>query len=116
MSGLAEIVLERGFRVSGSDKSRIRNTQKLRQKGAKLYIGHDALNVPDDTYLVVYTLAISKDNPEYLKPLKRASGYGKRPFSRLLTREHDYSICIAGTHGKTTTTSMLAHVMLHANP
>lgn len=116
MSGLAEIVLERGFRVSGSDRVESCNTQKLRQKGAKLYIGHDALNVPDDTYLVVYTLAISKDNPEYLKAIEKGIPVMERGhFLGLLTREHDYSICIAGTHGKTTTTSMLAHVMLHAN-
>lgn len=116
MSGLAEIVLERGCQVSGSDRVESCNTKKLRQKGAKIYIGHDALNVSDDTHLIVYTLAISNDNPEYLKAIEKGIPVMERGhFLGLLTREHEYSICVAGTHGKTTTTSMLAHVMLYAN-
>ncbi len=116
MSGLAEIVLERGYQVSGSDRVESINIQKLRKKGADIYIGHDAHNLHSDTHLVVYTLAIANDNPEYLKALELGIPVMERGhFLGLMTREHEYSICVAGTHGKTTTTSMIAHVFLHAN-
>ncbi len=116
MSGLAEIVMMRGYKVSGSDRSQSVNTERLRNLGATVYIGHDALNIEDDCYLVVYTLAISSDNPEYLKAISKGIPVIERGhFLGILTREHKYSIAVSGTHGKTTTTSMIASVMLSAD-
>lgn len=92
------------------------NTERLKRLGADIYIGHNSLNVPDDCYLVVYTLAISSDNPEYLKALSKNIPVIERGhFLGILTREHKYSIAVSGTHGKTTTTSMIASVMLAAD-
>ncbi len=113
MSGIAEIVLARGYQVSGSDRAESPNLAKLRSLGAQIYVGHDERNLAEDTGLVVYTLAIAQDNPEYQKALRRKIPTIERgKFLGVLTREHAYSIAVAGTHGKTTTTSMVASILL----
>lgn len=116
MSGIAEIILARGYQVSGSDRADSPNLAKLRKLGAQVYIGHDANHLADDTALVVYTLAIAEENPEYQKALAQKIPLVERgKFLGFLTREHEISIAVAGTHGKTTTTSMIASVLLAAD-
>ncbi len=116
MSGLAEILLDRQFRVSGSDAKESPLTLSLEQKGARVCYGQRASNIQEDTDLIVYTAAIHPDNPEFARAvemqipmLTRAELLGQ------VMKNYDMSIAVAGTHGKTTTTSMLSHVLLDSD-
>ena len=113
MSGLAEILLEEGFHISGSDAKESTLTDALEKKGARIYYGQRASNISDSTDVVVYTAAIHPDNPEFARAkelgipmLTRAELLGQ------IMRNYDTPIAVAGTHGKTTTTSMLSHILL----
>ena len=113
MSGLAEILLGEDFTVSGSDAKQSPLTDSLEAKGARIYYGQRASNISDDTEVVVYTAAIHPDNPEFacakekgLPMLTRAQLLGQ------IMRNYETPIAIAGTHGKTTTTSMVTHILL----
>lgn len=115
MSGLAEILLEEGFTVSGSDAKQSPLTDMLIQKGASVFYGQRADNITDTTEVVVYTAAVHEDNPEYceavcrnLPMLSRAELLGQ------LMTNYETPICVSGTHGKTTSTSMLSHILLAA--
>lgn len=115
MSGLAAVLAERGFTVSGSDRSESELTRWLTQNGVTVYYGQRASNLTEDIDLVVYTAAIHPDNPEYaaavsanIPMLTRAELLGQ------LMLNYPLPIAVAGTHGKTTTTSMLAHILLTA--
>jgi len=115
MSGLAKILMSRGYRISGSDTTATHITQNLQDFGMAIHAdGHDAAYAVGAD-LVVYTAAVKSDNPELVKAaelnipaIERATLLGA------LMREYTHSICIAGTHGKTTTTSMMAHVLMTA--
>ncbi|MCI8327941.1 MAG: hypothetical protein HFI37_09265 [Lachnospiraceae bacterium] len=116
MSGLAEILLEEHFTVSGSDSQKSPLTELLEHKGAKIFYGQRASNIEPGTELVVYTAAIHDDNPELaaakkmaLPTLTRAELLGQ------IMDNYQNSIAIAGTHGKTTTTSMVSQILLAAN-
>lgn len=114
LSAVADILLERGFEVSGSDMKESDMTAKLAEKGVKIFIGHDGRNV-EGTDLIVYTVAVSDDNPE----LVRAKELGIPAVTRAqmlgaIMEEYDYSIAISGTHGKTTTTSMISLILKNA--
>ena len=115
MSGLAEVLLERGTKVSGSDLAESDKTKELRKLGAKIFIGHNAKNIPEETELVVYTSAIkSHKNAEFEEAEKRGIRTIRRAeFLGELTKDHKL-IAVAGTHGKTTTTSMIAHILIEA--
>lgn len=116
MSGLAEILLHAGFHVSGSDMRESDITDTLKSLGAVIHIGQTAENITDDIDLVVYTAAISKDNEEYIEVQKRGIPMLKR--AELLGQimsNYRYGIAVSGTHGKTTTTSMMSHVLLAAD-
>lgn len=113
MSGLAEILMGEGFTVSGSDAKESPLTKSLEAKGAKIFYGQRASNIMDSTEAVVYTAAIHPDNPEFAKAkeknlpmLTRAQLLGQ------IMRNYDTPIAISGTHGKTTTTSMVSHILL----
>lgn len=113
MSGLAEVLLEEGFTISGSDAKESPLTRTLEEKGAKIYYGQRASNISDTVQAVVYTAAIHPDNPEFRKAqemnlpmLTRAQLLGQ------IMRNYDTPVAVAGTHGKTTTTSMLSHILL----
>ena len=113
MSGLAEILMGEGFTVSGSDAKESPLTKSLEAKGAKIFYGQRASNIMDTTEAVVYTAAIHPDNPEFAKAkeknlpmLTRAQLLGQ------IMRNYDTPIAISGTHGKTTTTSMVSHILL----
>lgn len=115
MSALAVILKNDGFSVRGSDFKKSAMTKELESKGISVSIGHKAENI-DGTGLVVYTAAIAKDNPELL----RASELGITAIERAtllgaLMKRYKNPIAVSGTHGKTTTTSMLSHVLLAAD-
>ncbi|HIZ21594.1 MAG TPA: UDP-N-acetylmuramate--L-alanine ligase [Candidatus Blautia faecigallinarum] len=113
MSGLAEVLLEEHFTVSGSDAKESPLTRSLEERGAKIYYGQRASNIDDSVEIVVYTAAIHPDNPEYacavnkkLPMLSRAELLGQ------IMKNYEMPIAVAGTHGKTTTTSMISHILL----
>lgn len=115
MSGLAEILLEEGFTISGSDAKQSALTDSLAKKGATIYIGQKASNLSIRPALVVYTAAIREDNEEFkaavdacIPMLSRAELLGQ------IMDNYEKSIAVAGTHGKTTTTSMISQILLVA--
>lgn len=115
MSGLAEITSSMGYIVTGSDAKISDTVKKLIKNGITVYEGHNAENVVA-AQLVVYTAAVKEDNPELIKArllgiqtLERSEYLGE------LMKKYKENICICGTHGKTTTTSMLSLVFLNAN-
>lgn len=115
MSGLAEILLEHNYKVSGSDAKESTVTDKLRKHGAEIYIGHDSKNI-NNVDLIVYTAAISNDNPELAYAKKSNIPLMTRAeFLGSLMKDHKFNVAISGTHGKTTTTSIISHIVLKAN-
>ena len=114
MSGIAEVLCNLGFRVTGSDVKKSKNTARLEKLGAVVYEGHRAENV-GDAHVVVRSTAIRDDNPEIAAAKKRTIPVIPRAemLAELMTLK-PYSVAIAGSHGKTTTTSMVATVLGHA--
>lgn len=115
MSGLAEILLKEGFTISGSDSKASNLTERLSTLGAKIYIGQNASNIEETPDLIVYTAAIREDNPEFaaaktagIPMLSRAELLGQ------IMANYKHSIAVSGTHGKTTTTSMISQILLTA--
>ncbi len=111
LSAIAEILLSRGYEVSGSDMKESGETARLASKGARVFIGHRAENA-DQADLLVYSSAVGRDNPE----MKRAEERGIPVLSRaqmlgLLMKEYENSVAVSGTHGKTTTTSMVSLIL-----
>lgn len=116
MSGLAEILLQENFTISGSDASESALTRKLADLGAEVFYGQRTANISDNIDLVVYTAAIRPDNPEYacvveknIPMLTRAELLGQ------IMHNYETPIAVAGTHGKTTTTSMISHILMQGN-
>lgn len=114
LSAIAEIFMSRGYEVTGSDMRESDITEKLMAGGAGIFLGHRAKNV-ENADLVVYTVAVGDDNPE----LVRARELGIPTVTRAqalgaLMKEYDHSIAISGTHGKTTTTSMVSLILKDA--
>ena len=116
MSGLAEILLNRHFTVTGSDMQASDMTKHLEETGAKVVIGQKAENITDDIDLVVYTAAIHESNEEFaaaknkgIPMMTRAALLGQ------IMANFAKSIAVAGTHGKTTTTSMITEILLAGN-
>ncbi|MDO5707803.1 MAG: UDP-N-acetylmuramate--L-alanine ligase [Andreesenia angusta] len=108
MSGLATIMLDKGVNVAGSDRSDSKILRNLRNKGADIYIGHSSDNIKNPD-LVIYTDAINDENPEFLECKKRnIPCIDRGTFLGQLMKIYDNSIAVAGTHGKTTTTSILS--------
>ncbi|HQG41380.1 MAG TPA: UDP-N-acetylmuramate--L-alanine ligase [Spirochaetota bacterium] len=112
MSGIAEILINLGYDVSGSDLRESEQTKRLRQLGATIYIGHYPSNIKD-YHVVVTSSAISKNNPEIIEAKKRKIPVIHRSemLAELVRLKH--GIGVAGTHGKTTTSSMLAYILYH---
>jgi len=115
MSGLAAVLLNSGFKVSGSDFKNSPIVEKLKASGAEIYIGHKSENIKN-VDLVVYTAAIPSDNPELLEAeAKNITLMDRAEFLGEIMKGHKYNVAISGTHGKTTCTSMLSHVTLAGN-
>ena len=113
MSGLAQILLERGFSVTGSDAAESTYTDNLISHGAKIIFSQSADNITDDIDCIVYTAAIKEDNPEYIQAVKSGIPMLTRAqFLGQLMSNYSESIAVAGTHGKTSTTSMISQVLL----
>ncbi|MCL2874631.1 MAG: UDP-N-acetylmuramate--L-alanine ligase [Defluviitaleaceae bacterium] len=116
MSGLAEILLLRGMKVSGSDVAETSITKHLKNLGITINEPQSAKNIQDGTDLVIYTAAVKKDNPEILESERRKLKIIDRAqLLGLLMEEYSCPICISGTHGKTTTTSMVSEIFLSAD-
>lgn len=115
MSAIAEFFYKKGFTITGSDERKSHLTEHLETLGITVYYGNRASNISSDTQLVVYTAAVRKDNPELIAAqaaslplLTRAELLGQ------ITLFYSDSICISGTHGKSTTTSMLSLALENA--
>lgn len=116
MSGLAEILIDEGFTVSGSDSHESELTDHLAAKGARIACGQSADNIVDGIDVVVYTAAVHPDNPEFaaardkgLPMLSRAELLGQ------MMKNYENAVAVSGTHGKTTTTSMITEILLAAD-
>lgn len=115
MSGLAEIMISRGFTITGSDSRESDITKNLESLGATIYYSQVAENITPDIEVLIYTAAVKQDNPELMKAkelgiplLTRAEFLGQ------IMKNYKTAIGVSGTHGKTTTTSMLSQIMLQA--
>jgi len=116
MSGLAQILIDAGFTVTGSDAKKSPLTQHLAAKGAKINYPQMASNITDDIDLVVYTAAIAKDNPEFAAAeVKKISMITRAELLGQIMKNYKTPIAVSGTHGKTTTTSMISEVLLAAD-
>ena len=114
MSGIAAILKNWGINVTGSDSSDSETVQNLIKKGIKVTIGHD-LNSLKAADVVVYSAAIKKDDPEMVEAKKlNIPTIERADFLGEITRCYKDTICISGTHGKTTTTSMISLVFIEA--
>ncbi len=116
MSALAEICLNKGYHVSGSDSQESPMTKKLMAQGAEIFIGQKKENISDDVNMVVYTAAIHPDNEELMAAKKKNKLIVNRAaFLGQIMREYKNSIAVSGTHGKTSTTSMLSAIFEYAD-
>src|SRR5215471_2215428 len=114
MSGLAEVLIELGYKVSGSDLRFTPLTDRLSERGAKIYQGHKAEHIAPGTKAVIVSSAVRADNAEVVEA--RRQGIQVIPRGELLAElmRQKFGIAVAGSHGKTTTTSMTATVLSHA--
>src|SRR6185437_15403366 len=106
MSGIAEIMLRIGYLVQGSDARASANTERLAGLGAKIFIGHAAEHV-DGAQAVVFSTAIKPDNPEIAAARERRIPLVRRAEMLAELMRLQFSVAVGGTHGKTTTTSMV---------
>ncbi|ACD94395.1 UDP-N-acetylmuramate--L-alanine ligase [Trichlorobacter lovleyi] len=113
MSGIAEVLLNLGYQVSGSDLRESDTTERLRSLGGEICIGHAAENLTN-VDVVVTSTAVQSDNPEVIEAKHRMVPVIPRAEMLAELMRMKYGIAIAGTHGKTTTTSMVATVLTHA--
>lgn len=113
MSGIAEILLSQGFNITGSDLAKTDVTERLENLGIKIYEGHSTENLKEAD-VVVYSSAVTLDNPEVKAAVERKIPVIKRSEMLAECMRMKYGIGIAGTHGKTTTTSMVGLVLTEA--
>jgi UDP-N-acetylmuramate--alanine ligase len=113
MSGIAEILIALGFRVSGSDLRNSETVQKLQSMGAKIWVGHNSDHL-EKADVVVFSSAVREDNPEIVAAHQRRIPVIPRAEMLAELMRMQTSIAVAGMHGKTTTTSMIASILSHA--
>ena len=111
MSGIAEVLLNQGYAVSGSDLHDTEVTARLRSLGAKVFVGHQEDNLAVNPTVVVVSTAVKYSNPEVLEARRRAIPVIPRAEMLAELMRTKYGVAVAGSHGKTTTTSMIAHVL-----
>ncbi len=111
MSGIAEIMLKIGYKVQGSDAKASANTERLEKLGAKIFIGHAASHVSDGVAALVYSTAVKADNPEMVEARNRRIPLVRRAEMLAELMRLQFSVAVGGTHGKTTTTSMIATLL-----
>lgn len=111
MSGIAEILLNLGFRVSGSDQKKSAVTARLERIGATIHIGHNAENLAPDASLLVYSSAVSQENPELVAAKNRPIPVIPRAAVLAELMRLKYGVGVSGSHGKTTTTTMIATIL-----
>ena len=116
MSSLAEVLKGMGITVTGSDINEGRNVDELRANGFTVHIGHRAENISDDIEFVVRTAAAHDDNPEIVAAHARGIPVFERTQAwGAISKDYQNALCISGTHGKTTTTSMCTHINMAAD-
>ena len=111
MSGLALLLKEKGFQVKGSDKEESANVRMLRAEGIEVFIGHSQEQVSSDTDILGYSSAIGEGNPEIIEAKKRGVNIFKRAKLLAALCQGKKAIVISGSHGKTTTTSLLGYLL-----
>ena len=115
MSPLAEVLSGMGLLISGSDMNEGENVLTLREKGIRVNIGHHAENITDDIAFVVRTAAVHDDNPEIAEAHRKGIPVFERTEAwGAIMKDYENALCISGTHGKTTTTSMCTHILMAA--
>ncbi|RME15408.1 MAG: UDP-N-acetylmuramate--L-alanine ligase [Bdellovibrio sp.] len=114
MSGLAELMWNLGAHITGSDLTENAQVEHLRQLGIPVFIGHHANNLSPETNIVVYSSAISSQNPEIEEAFRRHIPIIPRAEALADLMRLKRGIAVAGTHGKTTTTSLVASIFIHA--
>lgn len=114
LSAIARFMLEAGKDVTGSDKTSSIVTDVLSDLGVKLTIGNDPTQIDEQTDLVIYTIAIPLDDPEIVRAKELSIEIMTYPEALGVLSENKYTIAVAGTHGKTTTTGMLAQILIEA--
>ena len=110
MSGIAEIMMRTGYTVQGSDAKASANTERLQKLGATVFIGHDAAHI-EGAYAVVYSTAVKADNPEMVAARERRLPLVRRAEMLAELMRLQFSVAVGGTHGKTTTTSIIASLL-----
>ena len=116
MSSLAEVLQGMGITITGSDMNDNLNVKGVRSHGIEVFIGHRAENIGDDVEFVVRTAAVHDDNPEIAAARERGIPVFERTQAwGAISRDYNNALCISGTHGKTTTTSMCTHILMAAD-
>lgn len=115
MSPLAEVLNGMGLIITGSDISESDKVAHLRTLDIEIHIGHSAQNLAPDTEFVIRTAAAHDDNPEVVEAHRRGIPVFERAQAwGAIMQDYDNALCISGTHGKTTTTSMCTHILMAA--
>lgn len=114
MAAIAEVLLNLGYSISGSDIQRGQLVRHLEELGVKISIGHNPANLPDDTTTLIYSSAVMDSNPEVQEAIKRNLQIIQRAEMLAEIMRMKYGIAIAGSHGKTTTTSLTGHLLSEA--
>jgi len=113
MSGIAQLFLSRGVKVSGSDIKENKITEELKKQGAEIFVGHDTQNIKDAD-LIVYSSAIKEDNPEIIQAKILGVPLIKRAQALANLMQDKIVITVTGSHGKTTTTSLISYLLSEA--
>ena len=110
MSGIAELMLDQGYKVQGSDLVLNDNSKRLQKKGIHIFLGHSKKNI-DDIDAVVFSSAINKKNPEIIAALNKKIPLLSRADMLAELMKNKKCVAIAGSHGKTTTTSLVGNIL-----